>query len=246
LTREHIPPRSAFNGCDALWDRLVIPKGASDSAKKILIRGGFTSQTLCAPCNNNRCGAYAKEAKEYVKFVRHLVESPRLFDATGHARYVRVPCDTLLLAKQIAVMILAVEPSAYAEHCQSLRHFVMQPDVTLEPNFKVLAFLVPDSPAAGTITRFHARVDTFVPGYQFIGGEISWFPFGLVYTASIGCGYDLDRMTDITHWFTNADPRDRVNEVVRLHCRLTGVESIQCGVGRKRTRPQMDYLRPGR
>jgi hypothetical protein len=239
LTREHVPPRSAFNDCDLLWERFSRSEVAKDSARYVTLKGGFWVNTICKTCNNGLCSPYANA---YVKFVRHLGETPHLCDAGGRQRLVSVPCDTLLLAKEIATMILAVEPVTYANHNAALREFVLDREATFRPNFSVYAFLVPELRQAGTVTRFHGRLDTFAPGYGLMGGEISLFPFGLVYATQIGRGYDLSRLTDITRWFVNGDKRDRVDQSVSLSCRLTGVESIQCGVGRPRRHPQIDYV----
>jgi hypothetical protein len=239
LSREHVPPRSAFNEHTGLWDRIVIREGTSSLVRHVQLRGGLWVKTLCEPCNNGRCSTYAAE---YVKFVRHLVVTPKLFDSSGGARLVSVPADTLFLAKQIATMILAIEPVTYAAHCEQLRKFVLSETALFNPSFRVLAFLVPDVPQAGTVTRFHARVDSMAAGYRFLGGEISMFPFGFVYVSEIGPGYDLSSLTDVTRWFTEADPHTRQRDVVSLHCRVTGADSIQCGVGAPRLRPQIDYV----
>ncbi|MBD3672777.1 MAG: hypothetical protein HUJ26_04550 [Planctomycetaceae bacterium] len=239
MTQEHIPPKNAFNGSTALWDRLVIPERASKSAHQVRLRGGFRVRTICRNCNNELCSPYANA---YVQFVRHLVESPKLFDSSGSARLIQIPCDTLLLAKQIATMILAIQQLSYAKHNAGLREFVLNKESTYQPSFRVYAFLVPEVPEAGTITRFHGRVETFAPGYGFFGGEMSWFPFGFVYASQIGRKYDLKRFEDITRWFTMADTTDRNRDVVKLHCRVTGVDSIQGGLGKRRVRPQIDYI----
>jgi len=172
------------------------------------------------------------------------VEAPQLFDPTGRTRLVSIPSDTLYIAKEIAAMILASEPVKYADYYPALRHFVMDARATFQPNFTVRGFLVPDSPQAGTITRFHGRVDTFAPGYGFVGGEISHFPFGFVYATQIGSGYGIEGLTDLTRWFTTASDFDRNNDAASLYCRITGVDSIQCGIGRERKSPQIDYLGP--
>jgi hypothetical protein len=238
LTREHVPPRKAFNSVDRLWDHLVM-EGSTSRPRKARIRGGFVVKTLCKKCNQERCSQYAKA---YVRFVHELVSAPQLFGPSGAARLIRVRQDTLLLAKEIATMILAVEPIHFARHNHQLRQFVLDEKCVMHPGFQILAFLVPDHETAGTITRFHARVDTFAPGLAFAGGEISWYPFGFVYTSQIGKGYDVDRFTDITNWFTTSDPTARISSWLPLHLRLTGVESIQVGVGDRRVRPHIDYL----
>ena len=60
LTKEHIPPKKAFNDCTLLWDRLVL-QGDSKTISRIQIRGGLWVKTLCSKCNNDICSPYAKE-----------------------------------------------------------------------------------------------------------------------------------------------------------------------------------------
>jgi hypothetical protein len=134
LTCEHVPPKAAFNDCTSLWQRLGGLDTAKDSARRVTIKGGFWVKTLCSACNSGLCARYADA---YVRFVRHLVESPRLFDSTGRARMAQVPCDTLMIAKEIATMILASEPLPYATHYHELRNFVLDREFTFRPNFSV-------------------------------------------------------------------------------------------------------------
>ena len=239
LTREHVPPRSAFNDCDSLWDRLAIHEKEAENSRRLKIRGGFWVETICQDCNNRVCSPYAQA---YVRFVRHLVESPKLFDSSGRARFVTVPTDTLLLAKQFATMVLAIESVKYADKNPDLRNFVLDPQSVIQPRFRFLGFLVPDRPEVGTITRYHARVDTFAKGYAFCGGEISSFPFGFVYSSEIGPGYHPRSLTDLTHWFTTTTNLERHSAVISLQCRLTGADSIQVGLGHPRMRPQIDFV----
>ena len=235
LTKEHVPQKSAFNDCTSLWERLYTPPKSKASASRVNIRGGFRVRTLCQPCNSELCSGYASE---YVKFVRHIVESPQLFDGWGSKRIISLQCDTLMVAKEIAAMILAVEPLAFAKHCSDLRNFVLNPTLRFKPAFDVFAFLVPDVPEAGTVSRMHGRVDCYAPRFGMIGGEISRFPFGFVFAHNLGEGYDHSTLTNITHWFHQEHP----SATVSLASRLTGIESIKCGVGSQRSRPQIDYV----
>ncbi|MBN2286356.1 MAG: hypothetical protein JXI43_07900 [Tissierellales bacterium] len=237
LTREHIPPKSAFNHTNKLWDRLILKHSAT--SKKMHIRGGFWVQTLCEKCNNEIGALYAQQ---YVNFVKDLVMSPKLFTPTNDARLFNIRADTLYIAKEIAIMILASESLAFAEENQELRAFVLNRQRIIQPPFQVLAFLVPDVEEAGTMSRFHARVDTFAPGFRFAGGEISCYPFGFVYARDIGKGYEVEYMTDITHWFMSANLSERHNRIEQFYTRITGVESMQCIHGQKRYRPRIDYF----
>jgi hypothetical protein len=236
LSREHVPPKSAYNNYNGLWEHLAT-QGNKLSSRSMRIRGGFHVKTLCADCNNRVCAPYASE---YVEFVRHLVETPLLLDQSGEARVVSVRQNTLFIAKEIMTMILAIEDLPFVELHDELRHFVLHPDAVLTMPFDILAFLVPKSPETGTIAPFHGRVDSFASGFGFTGGEISWYPFGFVYAAAIGPRYRPEKMTNVNAWFSQRPSRTPGS--VRLFCRVTGVESMSCALGAKRKRPQIDRL----
>jgi len=235
LTEEHIPPKSAYNDCNGLWEYLHASESKL-SPRTVKIRGGFRVPTLCADCNNSLCAPYAEQ---YVKYVRHLVETPVLFDQSGEARVVSVRQNTLFVAKEIATMILALEDLKFAERHDELRHFVLKRDSLVTMPFDILAFLVPKSPEAGTVLPCsgYGRLDTSALGLGFIGGEISRYPFGFVYAATIGPRYRPDQMTNVNHWFSQRPSRSC--DSVRFFCRVTGVDSMHCALGAKRERPQL-------
>lgn len=237
LTREHIPPKSAFNKYNRLWDRLIFSDGKVKS-RPAQIRGGLWVKTVCANCNNSICSPYSNE---YVELVRQLVEKPTLFDQTGEARIISINLNTLFIAKEIATMVLAIEQLSFARRRSDLRHFVLNPTARIDPPFRIYAFLVPEAQESGTVARIHARVDTYAPGYGFAGGEISWFPFGFVYAIKVGKGYMPDRLTDISNWFWEDHKKNR-STFLRLFCRVTGVDSIQSLLGEQRIRPQIDHI----
>ena len=137
LTKEHIPPKSAFNECNMLWERLI-HAGDKVSKRVTHIKGGLWVKTICEKCNNETCSIYAKE---YVKLVKQLVEKPKLFDSSGGARIFSVDVNPLYIAKEIVTMILAVEPISYARHVPELRYFILNKDSTFIPPFKLFAFL---------------------------------------------------------------------------------------------------------
>ena len=58
-------------------------------------------------------------------------------------------------------MFLAIHSVHVARHRDDLREFVRDRHLTLDPRFRVYAFLVPDVSEAGNISRFHSRIDFF-------------------------------------------------------------------------------------
>lgn len=241
LTEEHVPPKSAFNDCPRLFHRLHISDRASEEAHAVQTRGGFRVKTLCRTCNNELCSQYAKQ---YVLFARHCSQNAKILALEGGTRHLSIPGDTLMIAKQIAAMILAIQSTQFAESNGWLRRFVTDSSMTVNPRFRILAFLVPNISVAGTINRLEFRKDvlTCEPDFECHAGEISFFPFGFVYAYDIGIGYATRRMTDITHWFRNDHPCDRLGQSISLHTRLAGIGSYYDCRGVARRAAQVDYL----
>ena len=231
-TREHVPPRAAFNRDERMWDRLH----SNQYEARIVpmpIRAGHHVRALCSHCNSVVCNPYAEE---YSQFVKSLIEKPPILDQDGFY-CMTVQQDKLRLAKQIATMILAIESLKFARQEAALRRFVLHPTATLVPSFRVLAFLVVKDDAAGTIVRWHSRTDLVSQDYDFAGGEISSYPFGFLYTRKVGRNYKPDKLTDITGWFSGDN-----NEPERFGVHWTGVGGISDAVGHKRRRPQLDWV----
>lgn len=241
LTDEHVPPKSAFNDCPRLFQRLFRPDKSQESAQWVKTYGGFKVRTLCASCNNVLCATYAEE---YVKMVRHIAENSKLLAPDGVRRTVRIQGDTLYIAKQIAAMILAIESTQYSEMNGWLRNFVTDPQATVSPLFRVFGFLVPNDPNAGTINRFDLRKDvmTGTSDLDCHAGEVSFFPFGVVFAFSMGSGYGVNRMTEITQWFRNSHMSDRKNCVLELHSRMAGIDSFRGARGERRSSAQVDFM----
>ena len=236
LTKEHVPPEGAFNDCAALWERIVFGRDSVEG-RRSKIRNGVWVKSLCEDCNNIRCNPYATE---YVRLAKHLASTSPISGTSPNERLLTVPADTLFVAKEIATMILAIEPAYFSDTNGELREFVLERDRLMAPPFRIFAFEVDDTPKAGTVSAYSARVDTYAPGYGMQGGEISMFPFGFVYVWEIGEGYHPERMTDITHWFSEGDARRRKSATLRLFNRLMGIGAMQDCFDADRKGPRID------
>src|SRR5579872_179298 len=247
LTREHIPPEKAFNECRRVWERFnPRTKGVDEDGnlrgpkqtRRDVWQGGFYVRTICRSCNND---TGATSAKTYVNFVRSIAEAPRLFDGMGK-RTIRVNEDTLQIARQIAVMIIAIEDVRFAQLHDDLRRFARGDLACAQPPFHLHAFLVPRVEEAGTIVRMHARVDTFAPGCGAIAGEISMYPFGFVYAWELQHHYRPRELADITHWFTTTGRTERRNAWLSAPIAVTVLDSLAGTLGNQRRGPQIDTL----
>jgi hypothetical protein len=234
LSREHIPPKSAFNSDKKVWDYLQKhPKGNVGTKQ---YQSGFWVKTVCSECNNRVCSKYAKS---YVSFVKDMVNKPLLFADSPGQISISVNSDTLYIAKEIATMILALEPLSFGDKHQELRKFVQEEDYTFKPKFKVFAFIVPNRAEAGTIVKSHGRLDYYKKGFGSVAGEISMHPFGFIYAFSLENGYEPEKLADITHWFHESDSNFRKYQYLKTEVRISGIESPIVASGKKRVRPQI-------
>jgi hypothetical protein len=236
LTCEHVPPQSAFNDCPRLWHRMSTHAGVSQI--RLPVRCGFWIKSLCLPCNTS-----SPHAEEYTRFAKALAEKPRIFSPSTGKRAIYIEQDTHLLAKQIAVMILASEPLSFGKRHEDLRRFVLHDRSAVVPEFRIFGFLVPDVPEAGTVVRGHSRIDGSGEGFDLLAGEISSFPFGFVYGWQIGRGYRPNDLTDITHWFSAHSQAGRRGSVEAFATKVTWVDSLQAIYDGPRRTPQVDYVR---
>jgi hypothetical protein len=246
LSKEHVPPQSAFNDARATWERFNPTSGSLDERGEwhgppqtipMFSRGGFYVNTLCSECNNSTGGT---SAQAYVRFVRSLSSRKPLLNASGNRRIVTVNEDPSLIARQLAVMLLAVEDVRFAQKHESFRLFAFGKRERVTPPFKFYAFLVPKKPNAGTIVPFHARVPSFAPGWGATAGEISQFPFGFVYADKLEEKYRPETLGDITAWFS--DPPTEGGVILSTVSRLTVLDSMHCCLGNPRRAPQVERI----
>lgn len=230
-TREHIPPRSAFNDCDRFYGyyyRNTVSR--VEGVRSFPARGGYVANSLCGYCNSGVC---AKYAREYVKLAKQMAEQgpPSAGDLKG---YFLDGINFLYVMKQIAAMILSVNGAGMAKCQPELRKFIADPTARTFMPLTVHLFYVPDLPDGGTITGFHGRVNPLSghQPYAFIGGEISGYPVGIVYSSEMGSELAGQGLLDITHWSLADDRRAREPKHLTMRSLLTATDTfvgIHCG-----------------
>lgn len=147
-----------------------------------------------------------------------------------------------MLARQIALMILAIERVEFGALHADLRSFARGDLDSVVPPFRVLAFLVPNRPEAGTICRAQYRTHYTESGFEAMAGEISMFPFGFVYAFELEHRYRPARFADITHWFSTTGSTERRSAWLETSSVVTVLDSVHCSLGHKRHHPQIDTM----
>lgn len=195
LSFEHVPPKSAFNDHQVLFQTMQdMLRG--HSFKKF--PRGIGSFSLCEDCNT-KTGAWYAEA--FVSWTRQGFE---WLDKVGGSLlslpfYIR-PLNVL---KQALVMALAMAPEASIDYHYDLRRFVLNKDQKhLPPRYRVhVYFNLKGQPrfASGMAIM---RVDTGTANY--VEAEVALPPFGYCITSPVRGVKSLaesQRLYDIT-WFS--------------------------------------------
>lgn len=245
LSKEHIPPQSAFNSNEVTWERFNPTSGTLNERGSwtgppqtipLFTRAGFYVNSLCKDCNSATGGT---SAQAYVAFTRELARKPVLLDARAGHRVLVVSADPHLIARQIAVMVIAIEDVRFAEKQTAFREFAIGKRTRVDPPFNFYAFLVPKRPNAGTIVPYHARVASFAPGWGATAGEISQFPFGFVYAGELEENYRPEALANISSWFSDPPPS---GGILSTTSRLTVLDSMHCCLGNPRVAPQVERI----
>jgi hypothetical protein len=139
-------------------------------------------------------------------------------------------------------MILAIERTDFGALHADLRSFARGDLRSVVPPFRVLAFLVPNRPEAGTISRAQYRTHYAQSGFAAMAGEISMFPFGVVYGFELEHRYRPAAFADITHWFSVAGSTERRSAWLETSSVTTVLDSVHCTLGNKRYYPQIDTM----
>lgn len=170
LSFEHIPPRSAFNDQQRVFQTMqdfVSGRGYSK------FRGGIGKYSICEACNN-RTGAwygvaFADWARQGLEWL-DKIESNTLFDLPYYIKPLNV-------IKQIIVMALAMSPENTVPFESELAGFVLNREQKyLPPKEKVYVYFNQDGHprfASGAVI-----MNTKTGSGAFVRAEISLRPFG--------------------------------------------------------------------
>ncbi len=185
LTKEHVPPRSAFNKQKALvyaGERLIqlltsenFPWDFSDTQGKE-VQGGVGYNTLCAKCNNDT-GAWYGGA--FAEFAFQGLE-PVFKNKPGTIVSIKFKdIYPLRVLKQVVCMFLSINRPDFADQNPELRKFVLEREYnTLNNQYQIYGF-----GCRGKLARFFGKTvrADFSNGMHLLTfSEINAIPFGYV------------------------------------------------------------------
>ena len=134
LSFEHIPPKSAFNDSQRLFQTMQDLLAGRSRSK---FRGGIGKNTLCERCNNLTGRWYGGAFADWSK------QGLELFDKFGRQPPLALPfyIRPLNVIKQITVMALAMAAEQTQNYHYELRRFVLNKEQRyLPPKYNVHAY----------------------------------------------------------------------------------------------------------
>jgi|GEM_PF-2231348 len=183
LTKEHIPPRCAFNKntirvssmTDMMTANLLPWEGGK--VENAIIQGGFSLKSLCKECNEQTGALYGRAYKSFIKCISDAMESVTLQpNQECHIRNAKF--KPLNVFKQIVSMFNSLNPGCFKSKKIDMKEFLLNKDVNkFCRNVHFYMFLTRDSvsaPIMGKCSSVNGKL------YTFISSEVSHYPIGII------------------------------------------------------------------
>lgn len=172
MSKEHIPPKSAFNNTDRAFETIAHTVRGWGRQK---FRGGVGIHTLCNPCNNKTGGdygtAYADWARQGLDFLQ-AVQRKGIDEFSFNIK----PLNVL---KQVSTMAVAMlSPNVIDRHLE-LRRFILNRDSRYMPSeYAIFAYLTVSDTA-----RMESEIgvlSTNTGEVTYVYAEVAFPPFGFI------------------------------------------------------------------
>ncbi len=203
LTKEHIPPKAAFNHERRVFETMQDALGLSGQ-KQSIFQGGIQKTTLCESCNNKTGNLYAKAFVEWSKQGFIYLDKIR-FSLPLQLPFNIMPLNVI---KQIMIMNLATVSEERIDAHLELRRFVLNPSQRyLPPHLRIFTYLNKQGkPRLIDHEAVISRVD--IGAIEYVNSEIALPPFGYCVTSTAKKGTkslaESQGLYDIT-WFSEFD-----------------------------------------
>ncbi|WP_288369680.1 hypothetical protein [uncultured Algoriphagus sp.] len=199
LTKEHVPPKKAFNNgrwTEYLYEEnqwadnpLILPKN------KRINQGGITFFSICGKCNNDTGRWYARSFSDFCHYNMDILR--RVKGRTS--LYVPNEINPLRVIKQIITMFFAINDNEFRiRHINLVKFILNQDEYPLPPEYKVLAYYKVDENLRYIQESF---IGNFKSGPKPIMiTEISHPPFGFLLTNATDKNEIDTRLENITYF----------------------------------------------
>lgn len=211
LSFEHIPPKSAFNENQRLFQTM---QDLMEERPYSRFRKGIGSYSLCETCNNLTGGWYGEAFVHWTKQGFDWLDKLK-DDSVINLPYYIKPLNVL---KQVLSMGLAMSPEASIRYHRDLRQFVLNRMARhLPPRYRVHVYFNPNG-----VPRFASGMAITKVGddggSNYVEAEVALPPFGYCVTTPV-CSYrslaDSFGLYEIT-WFSDY----HYNEWTNIHLRI--------------------------
>jgi len=220
LTREHIPPRKAFNDFPVLLqkiDREAKTAEVSWTPAGPVEQGGHSVYTLCAQCNSDTGSWYGPAYVEFVHACAPRAE-PRYANQIVEVCAIAYP---LRVAKQALVIMCSSCGSNLVQTHPEIRALLLDKKQRGLPRpLRLYAYIrcLEGGRTSGVSSILNVDPDTLhVSSPAKKVAEFSWWPLGLVLSFS---ALPLDQVADITRWL-DYDYNYHTTGPLTLPCRCT-------------------------
>jgi hypothetical protein len=192
LTKEHIPPESAFNDCPLVLMKINERSRTMEWEPKTSYQKGLCFRSLCEKCNNRWGSKYGGAYVDLVKRVAERIGDVQYFHKISILD-VRRP---LAILKQVMLQFVTANGSGFVRSNDWVGPFIRQPENTDIPrDIGIYLFASNDKGSRSSGVSAHHDL---VNGKTNIVSEFTFWPLGTV--ISFGRELPHDRLTPIHQW----------------------------------------------
>lgn len=211
LSREHIPPKSAFNDSTVLYKEINLEKSVREIKWKKggTRQGGYFQYVLCGKCNNDTGAWYVPY---YVNFIRVCADYATLANAEKIVELEIRDCYPLRIIKEALTIICASSGPSLIKEFPLITQLIRNKYKHDFP--KTLQVYVYLRCHSGMRTTGQAKIVNLERGKVSVVAEHSFWPLGWILTFE---KYSDIKGYDVTHWF-NFNYGDKKTLSLALPC----------------------------
>lgn len=211
LSREHMPPRKAFNDCKVILKKIDSERTKAEVKWRLEQRqGGNFGFVLCEDCNNKTGSWYGSE---YVKHIKVCAQYANIRNAEGLVSIQIHDLYPIRVVKEVLAMMCASCGPTLSHENPTLRNLVLNKNSKGFPDYlKIFTYIMSNE---GGRSSGVAGILNLNDGISRIVAEFSWWPVGWILTFDDNTNIAA---TDITHWCHFGYDEKIESIEIKLHC----------------------------